>query len=423
MGVSCCKRKDEEIEIRIPYFKDKIASEMTSSLYNFKSPTTSEVQNIQIKSANKLPENFNFSLCITNCPDCNKNNECKRPYDIAYNKYSFDKTKSNLDDKVIKLQSLFRGLFYRRRFNQFYELIKNNKRNKTEDNGNTYERKVTNKSETQQVKFILPKSSSNKSNVTIDFTSPKSKMKGEKKDKIYNGEQLYNKKHGFGVLSWKDGTKYIGYFNQDFASGVGKQIQKTGDIFFGQWILDKANGIGYYINSNGNKYEGYWKEDKQDGFGIENWNSAGFYYGDFQDGSKNGYGILELDDGSKYEGEFFENYIHGIGIFTYNDGKSYSGQWNNNKIHGYGTMYWPNGKQFEGSFLNDMKDGFGIFYCGLKIYLGFWKSNKLEGEVCIIEGSTINNSLWKDGKRVKYLDSKSQHHSLAEQIIISRKIN
>jgi hypothetical protein len=89
-----------------------------------------------------------------------------------------------------------------------------------------------------------------------------------------------NIKQGFGVQIWKDGAKFIGYFSNNKANGLGRFKHIDGDdyagkfprylifnIFIGDFLNDRANGFGLYKHSNGANYNGYWLEDAQDGYG------------------------------------------------------------------------------------------------------------------------------------------------------------
>jgi hypothetical protein len=40
-----------------------------------------------------------------------------------------------------------------------------------------------------------------------------------------------------------------------------------------------AQGFGIYRHANGSKYVGYWNQDKQHGFGKEKWNDSSMYQG------------------------------------------------------------------------------------------------------------------------------------------------
>lgn len=63
----------------------------------------------------------------------------------------------------------------------------------------------------------------------------------------YEGDLLENNiRHGKGVQTWPDGSKYIGDWYQDSAHGKGKLIHGDGDVYEGYWKNDKADGYGVY---------------------------------------------------------------------------------------------------------------------------------------------------------------------------------
>ena len=64
----------------------------------------------------------------------------------------------------------------------------------------------------------------------------------------YIGELKRDKKHGFGLLEKKDGTKYKGYFFDDKFDGEGKILYKDNSVYIGFWKEGKLHGEGilYY---------------------------------------------------------------------------------------------------------------------------------------------------------------------------------
>lgn len=430
MGVTCCKQTEEEIEIKIPCDRLYVKSKDMLALNENKNK--------------RALDSLNFSLCIYNKKGCACKFACtpqtkktidsgtefeskttatlcisKKNYQRTnYDSFGFTEAKIKISS-IIKLQSYFRGIFYRRRFIPLINLIvkkrsisvppikipqstKNNesKPNYCLNNGMADHRKQSSSSNGNKDELLAQDNNRRRlCKLEVDAS------------KTYSGEIVNSKKDGFGVLIWQDGSKYIGAFKDNVASGVGQQIHKNGDSYFGKWLQGRAEGFGYYINKSGSKYEGEWKNDKQNGFGIEAWGelSNAVYEGDYLNGYKHGFGKLHLHDGSIYEGEFHENFISGVGKLIYKDNKIYLGSWRQNKMNGFGILSWNDGKHFEGNFIQDSKEGFGVYWCCKKVYIGVWQKNKLEGEVCIAEGSLIKNSLWKEGKKVKYLESKSKY--------------
>lgn len=109
------------------------------------------------------------------------------------------------------------------------------------------------------------------------------------------------KRHGFGVYTWSDGSKYSGYWNNNAADGFGKLEHANGEVYEGSWKQDKVEGYGEYKSSEGMVYKGDWKNDLQHGRGVEVWNDISSYEGEYKEGKKDGLGILRFEDGSLYE--------------------------------------------------------------------------------------------------------------------------
>ncbi len=87
---------------------------------------------------------------------------------------------------------------------------------------------------------------------------------------IYYGHWFSEKgeRNGFGMQLWPDGSKYVGYWKEDKASGSGRLIHSDGDVYTGEWKDDMAYGHGKYIDVTGMEYVGEWKNDKQNGIGT-----------------------------------------------------------------------------------------------------------------------------------------------------------
>ena len=58
----------------------------------------------------------------------------------------------------------------------------------------------------------------------------------DKMGNIYEGEVLEGKKHGKGVLKFRNGDIYTGQFFQDEAHGQGKYTWPNGEYFEGDYV-------------------------------------------------------------------------------------------------------------------------------------------------------------------------------------------
>ena len=73
---------------------------------------------------------------------------------------------------------------------------------------------------------------------------------------VYDGQWSEDgKRHGVGVLSFKDGVKYSGEFSNGFFHGYGVLIYHDGTTYEGSLQLGKFHGYGVYRNHEGMKYE------------------------------------------------------------------------------------------------------------------------------------------------------------------------
>lgn len=68
--------------------------------------------------------------------------------------------------------------------------------------------------------------------------------------------------HGQGILTFKDGNKYEGFFVMDKREGHGKYIWTDGRIYDGEWKNGKQHGKGLYIKYGEQRY-GEWDNGKR----------------------------------------------------------------------------------------------------------------------------------------------------------------
>ena len=116
----------------------------------------------------------------------------------------------------------------------------------------------------------------------------------------YIGQWKNGKKHGKGIIYYKDGTiMYEGDFINDKKEGNGKFIWKNGKYYIGEWKNNKKNGKGKDYFSNGNiLYEGDYINGKLDGNGKLILNIGDYYIGQFKNGKRNGKGIIYYKNGN-----------------------------------------------------------------------------------------------------------------------------
>ena len=70
------------------------------------------------------------------------------------------------------------------------------------------------------------------------------------------------KKNGKGIIIYKSGNKYDGYWEEGKKSGKGIYYFKNGDFFKGEWKNGKKNGKGiFYYKDKNLEEEGFWEDD------------------------------------------------------------------------------------------------------------------------------------------------------------------
>jgi hypothetical protein len=65
---------------------------------------------------------------------------------------------------------------------------------------------------------------------------------------IFQGEwdTVSNLRDGRGIVIWKNGSRYDGYFKNGKANGYGRIIHAEGDVYEGNWSDDKVHGYGVH---------------------------------------------------------------------------------------------------------------------------------------------------------------------------------
>lgn len=223
-----------------------------------------------------------------------------------------------------------------------------------------------------------------------------------KRTKYYHIGNTYNqKKQGFGIIQWEDGSKLKANFTDSKIDGVCHFKENETINFMGYYINNRPKGYGILTKLNEVSFEGEWDRNMQNGIGIAKWSDGTVYKGNFENSIKTSIGTLIWPDGTIYQGEFVNNEMVGYGMIFHSDKRKYCGQVLNGKMNGFGQFQWPNGTKYIGNYVRDKKSGLGIFYWNIKpleAYIGFWKSGKQKGPGMHINNKTIKYGLWNDGK-------------------------
>ncbi len=230
---------------------------------------------------------------------------------------------------------------------------------------------------------------------------------------IKNAEYCYkgsidlitSEKSGPGEIIFSDGGQKIGKFFENKFVGWNTYIDKNGTIYVGFFDNDKLNGKGLkYILENDHLYKGNFANGLRHGFGKDYRNNVR-YEGQFLNDKKCGKGQIMFISGDEYIGEFQDNKFNGFGRYKWKNGEEYIGNYLNGKFHGEGFHKWGNNEYYKGQFVNGIRQGKGEigFNGGKKIIANFGKGKPhgigiyydSQGNQCKIEfdnGKIVQNN-------------------------------
>lgn len=204
---------------------------------------------------------------------------------------------------------------------------------------------------------------------------------------------------GTGVYDYpsdhKTNIKFIGRIdNSGNRQGYGVMIYKNGQNYTGFWSNDKKEGLGVY-NFNGEhylyeKYEGNFIDNKFSGEGKLTYIDQSIYSGGLKNNQKNGKGLMTYspDDDLyiSYKGDWKEDCKQGHGTLKYRDGSVYKGDFEDGFVHGSGKMSWDRNSKdkifsvYEGQFFKGGMCGTGkMRYQNDDTYVGIWENNVFDG--------------------------------------------
>ena len=161
-----------------------------------------------------------------------------------------------------------------------------------------------------------------------DESEDKQFYKGFFKTQTLNSfDNIDKEPHGLGSLTYKTQIKYEGTFRNGQVDGIGAFLhynaeEKKYKVFYeGQVQNGKKHGIGDMTYQDGSKYQGTFENDKMTGVGIktfpENTNKIRRYEGQIQNGMPMGIGKLQYNDGSIHQGVFVNGVLEGTGTIIY----------------------------------------------------------------------------------------------------------
>ena len=325
---------------------------------------------------------------------------------------------NNLDNngKIIKIQSVYRGYIFRKKYKQYIKQRQIEEMNQLiDDLTNQYTKYNLKKAENLiGTKFNIDgwktlysdmDTNSISQYVNYDYGTVyqcKLLIISGIIPSFYIGKvNIDYARHGYGVLLQNDGCKYEGFWRKNYFTGWGRFIDSDGTLYEGCFLNGKLNGKGMKKNLNGNLYIGDFVDNKREGKGKEETNEH-IYEGEFKNDKKNGNGKLSyklLKD--TYEGEFKDNCITGTGFYTWANKDTYKGNFVNGKMHGKGLYKWPDGGEYYGDYVNNIKEGNGRFkWVNGKIFEGQFKKGKPNGFGKLKTATRELDVEFKDGKLV-----------------------
>jgi hypothetical protein len=78
---------------------------------------------------------------------------------------------------------------------------------------------------------------------------------------MYYGEMKDGKRHGYGLVLYKNGGNYEGYWKKGRKHGEGTRLYRNGDVYIGKFIKGHREGHGQYCMSGDSTYYNLvWKD-------------------------------------------------------------------------------------------------------------------------------------------------------------------
>lgn len=305
---------------------------------------------------------------------------------------------------VIRLQKIFRGKCYKRKYDlQLKTKLQLDRERTIKKLKEKYKVKpMNNNDSTEFTLFEYNDINQYKNNLNafgLRFKNQCIELKGSNEG-LYMGEtNINNKPYGIGVMYTKDESKFEGYWNNNLFTCRGRKTDKEGNVYEGYFTNKLLNGKGIRLSSTGSKYIGDFRLSKREGKGREE-SHEHIYEGQYGNDMKNGKGKLMyklLND--CYEGDFIDNNLTGIGKYTWSNKDTYEGSFVNGTMEGKGTYIFADTSKYTGEYSNNIKEGNGHFtWPDGKIFEGQFHNGVPHGNgVLKIKGKEIE-VIFKQGK-------------------------
>ena len=162
--------------------------------------------------------------------------------------------------------------------------------------------------------------------------------KGYGKYSIFNEgrfyEGIWDQEIVIGVETWKDGTVYMGQFNDNQKSGIGLYRWPDGTIYYGEWKNNNMDGFCYIQFADDRRFEGQMKNGRKNGYGEFTWKKTRKYIGNYVNDLKDGFGIYiwNIKTFQIYIGFWHKGKMEGIGVMILGDKMQFGKWYRGNKI-------------------------------------------------------------------------------------------
>lgn len=116
----------------------------------------------------------------------------------------------------------------------------------------------------------------------------------------YRGQCVDGKPHGSGTVTFNNGAKINGTFQNGLIEGEGTYESSDGNIYKGMWTDGKRSGFGTFTWARGSTYEGEWVDDMRHGQGVFTWSNGNRFEGEFRN-NKQYNGMYYTSNGRVYK--------------------------------------------------------------------------------------------------------------------------
>lgn len=182
------------------------------------------------------------------------------------------------------------------------------------------------------------------------------------------------------IIDKKKNIIYEGEYENGYPKGYGLfSVESEGRYFEGIW--DKQFLIGIITYSDGTIYMGEFKNNKKEGIGKYRWPDGTLYLGEWKNDNMNGFCFIKYINDRTYEGEMKNGLKEGYGEFTWKPTRKYIGHYSNDLKGGFGIYIWNINifRVYIGFWHQGRMEGVGLVINGSKLQYGKWlKGQKVE---------------------------------------------